>query len=366
MLIGIDANEANVKNKLGIGQYAFNILLNLHKLDKKNKYIVYLKDQPRSDLPKPKLNWQYKVFGPSKLWTRLALPLNLFLSSPKPDIFLSLGHYTPCISPCPTIPFIMDLGYLKYPDQFTGKDLYQLTNWTRQSIKKAPIVFTISQFSKQEIEHTYNIRPDIIVVAPPASDPLKTTPAQDKQVLQKYAITKPYFLYLGTLKPNKNIPFLLNSFSQFLKIKPDYQLVIAGKKGWLFDDIFSTVKKLKIDKQVIFTDFFEETEKWSLYKQAQALIIPSLYEGFGMPALEAMSVGTPAIGSNLASIPEVIGKAGILIDPTKVDDLVNAMQKISQSKIRQKLSKLNLSQAKNFSWQSSAQIIIRSIEKLLN
>ena len=370
MLIAVDANEANVKNRLGIGQYAFNILESLHKLDHKNNYTIYLKDQPLLDLPKPSSTWQYKVIGPQKLWTKLSLPLHLFLNSPKPDIFLSLGHYSPSFSPSPAVPFIMDLGYLKYPDQFTSKDLYQLTNWTKTSIKKAKIIFTISQFSQKEIIKTYQIDPKKIFVAPPASDPLKTTPNQDQKVLAKFKIKTPYFLYLGTLKPSKNIPFLLKSFSLFLKnhstIELKYQLVIAGKKGWLFDDIFSTVKKLNLEDKVIFTDFFGEREKWSLYKKAQALLIPSLYEGFGMPALEAMSVGTPVIGSNLTSIPEVVGNAGILINPTKTSDLVAAMLKITNPKTHQKLSKLSLSQSKNFSWSKSAQIVIDTVEKLLN
>ncbi len=365
MIIGIDANEANVTNRVGIGQWSYHILTNIYKLESKNSYFIYLKNQPLSDLPKPKSNWQYKVIGPEKLWTKIALPLNLFLTSPKPDIFISLSHYSPPISPCPTIPSIMDLGYLKYPNQFTKKDLYQLTNWTQKSISKANKIITISKFSQEELQKKYQINPSKIIIAPPASDPLETSSKTDQQILSKYNIKRPYFLYLGTLKPSKNIPFLLNAFSIFLKHQsskaPEYQLVIAGKKGWLFDDIFATVKKLKLEKNVVFTDYFQDSYKWSFYKQATALVIPSLYEGFGMPALEAMSVGTPVIGSNVTSIPEVIDNAGILIDPTNTKELVKALTKISKPAIRQSLSKLSLIQSKKYSWIKSAQNIIDAL-----
>ena len=365
MIIGIDANEANVTNRVGIGQWAFNILVSIYQQDKTNQYIIYLKNSPLSDLPQTTANWQYKVIGPQKLWTKIALPLNLFLSFPRPNYFISLSHYSPLFSPCPTIPSIMDLGYLKYPEQFTKKDLYQLTNWTKQSILKAKYIITISQFSQQEIINTYKVKANKIIIAPPASNPIKTDLKTDQQVLSKYNIKKPYFLYLGTLKPSKNIPFLLNAFSKFLKNYstkvPKYQLVVAGKKGWLFDNIFTTVKKLNLEKNIVFTDYFEDNHKWSFYKQATALVIPSLYEGFGMPALEAMSVGTPVIGSNITSIPEVVGNAGILVDPTNSLDLVKALAKITKPAIRQSLSKLSLIQVQKYSWAISAQNIIDSL-----
>jgi len=366
MIIGIDANEANQKNRVGIGQYAFHILTNIEKLDKKNKYIIYLKNKPKKDLPKQRSNWSYKIIGPSKLWTRLALPLSLYLSKSKPDVFLSLSHYSPLFSPCPTIPSIMDLGYLNYPHQFTKKDLHQLTGWTTQSIKKASHIITISEFTKNEIVKTYKIDPTKITIAPPAANPPQKI-IDPQKTLSKFKITSPYFLYLGTLKPNKNIPFLIKAFATFLKHQstrvPEYQLVIAGKKGWLFDDIFSTVKKLKIENKVIFTDFVSESEKWPLYHTARAVVIPSLYEGFGMPALEALTCGTPVIASNTTSLPEVIGDSGILINPHEQTQLITALKQMTDPKTRKKISDKSLTRSKQFSWQKSAQTIIDLFQK---
>ena len=125
MIIGIDGNEANVTNRVGVGQYAFHSLLALYDLDQTNQYHIYLKNPPLTDLPPQRKNWQYHVFGPSFLWTKIALPLHLYLDQIKLDLFYSPSHYSPMFSPFPTVPTIHDLGYLQFPQQFTKKDFYQ-------------------------------------------------------------------------------------------------------------------------------------------------------------------------------------------------------------------------------------------------
>ena len=355
MIIGIDANEANVKNRVGSGEYAFQVLKHLHRLDKKNQYIVYLKKPPLPDLPPANKNWQYRIFGPQKLWTRLALPLHLYIAKPQPDILYTPGHYTPPFCPCPTIPTIHDLGYLKYPHQFTKKDYHQLKSWTTQSIKKAGHIFTVSHFSQKEIQKIYHVPTDKITIAPNGvGDPPKNLPPP--------AIHHPYFLYLGTLKPNKNIPFLIKSFHQFTKIHPNYKLVITGKKGWLFDQIFALVKTLKLEKQVILTGFVTDSQKWSLYKNATALVIPSLYEGFGRPAIEAMKVDCPVIASHIPPLKEIVAKAGLFIDPKNQKTLISAMNQILQPTVRKKLIQLGHTQTKKYTWNDTARTIIATLE----
>ncbi len=371
MIIGIDGNEANVKNRLGSGQYAFQMIKHLYKSGADNQYIVYLKEPPLKHLPRPKKNFHYLVFGPKKLWTRLALPLRLYTKKPKLDIFYSPGHYTPSFSPYPTLPTIHDIGYLDSPKQFSQKDYQQLKTWTAQSIKKSPHILTSSQFTKTEIQRIYQIPSNkITLVVNGVEKPPKITPKQSQAILQKLTIENPikkdFFLCLGTLKPNKNIPFLIKAFSQFVKKNPGYQLVIAGKKGWLFEDIFSLVKSLKLEKQVIFTGFVTDNQKWSLYQNATALIIPSLYEGFGRPTIEAMKVKCPVIASHIPSLKEVVGQAGLFIDPNNINSLVNAINQIIQPKTRNRLIKLGLVQSKKYNWQKSAKILINTLHQNLS
>ena len=370
MIVGVDGNEANITNKVGVGQYAFKLLWQLFQLNTKNQYIIYLKNPPQTNLPPESKNWHYRVFGPQKLWTKFALPLHLFTKNDHLDLFFSPSHYSPYFCPCPTIPTIHDIGYLQFKNQFTKKDFYQLKNWTIQSIKKAKHIITVSQFSKDEIIKTYQVDPQIISIAyngvetPPKIDPI----AQNK-ILSKYSLkNKNYFLYLGTLKPNKNISFLVKSFSLLLKTKNltnrSIKLVIAGKKGWLFDEIFETVKKEGIEKSVVFTDFVTEDQKWTLYQNAIASVLPSSYEGFGIPAIESMKVGTPVIVSNIPPFKEVVQNTGLFIDPKNELDLCQKMVEILDPQTQQIYSKLGKIQADKFSWESTAKSVLSVFKKI--
>jgi len=191
MFIGIDGNEANITTRVGVGQYAFHILTNLSKLDKSNIYHVYLKSPPLPDMPPESSNWIYHVFGPSKYWTRFALPLKLFFQKIKLDLFFSPSHYSP--RPCliPTVPTIHDIGYLHSLDQFKKKDIYQLVNWTKDSLQQAKHIIAVSQFTKQELIKTYQINPLKISVAHNGVN-LKN-PKANKSVLKKFKITSHYF-----------------------------------------------------------------------------------------------------------------------------------------------------------------------------
>lgn len=364
MLIGIDGNEANIKDRVGIGQYAYNLLTHIYKLDKKNNYIIYLKNPPLSDLPKPSKKWQYKIFGPKKLWTKFALPIKLYTQTKPLDLFFSPSHYLPHFSPCPTVCSIMDLGFLKYSDQFTKKDLYQLTNWTRHSIKKAHHIITISKFTKNQIIKLYNTIPNKITIAYPGiSIPPKVNKLNSLESFKNLKLEiRNYFLYLGTLKPSKNISFLIKSFAKFLQCNPELiekHLVIAGKKGWFFQNIFSLVKKLNLQNKVIFTDYITEKEKWILLKNTKTLIIPSLYEGFGIPAIEAQKLGTPVLSSNIPVLKEILHNSALFFNPKKQDQLVNAMQQIHNPKIHKKYSKLGLKNSKPFNWNQTSQQILQ-------
>lgn len=374
MLIGIDGNEANISNRVGVGQYAFNVLTKLAQIDKKNQYIIYLKDQPLPDLPKSNSNWQYRIFGPKKLWTRFALPIHLYTEKTPLDLFFSPSHYSPLFCPCPTIPTIHDLGYLKFQSQFTKKDLYQLINWSAQSIKKAKHIITVSQFSKDEIIKTYSIDPQKISIAyNGVGTPPKIDQTNQQKILSSYDLTSNnYFLYLGTLKPNKNIPFLIKSFALFLRLaspadgSKNYdltpKLVIAGKKGWLFEEIFQTVKKEGIEDKIVFTDFVDNNQKWTLYQNAIASVLPSTYEGFGIPAIESMKISTPVIVSTIPPFQEVVKDSGLFIDPTNQSELVEKMTQILDPKIRQKYSVLGKTQADKFTWTSTAKSIMNVFE----
>jgi len=369
MIIGIDGNEANLKNRVGVGQFAYHILWALHRLDHHNQYYIYLKEKALKDLPPHHKNWHYIQIGPKAFWTKIALPLHLLNTNIKLDYFYSLSHYSPSPSSVPTIPTIHDIGYLQYPAQFTKKDLYQLVNWTKKSLSQARHVVAVSQFTKNELINTYHLNPDkISIVYNGTNKPLPISKNISQKTLQKFKITSPYFLAVGTLKPNKNYPFLIQAFSSFLKLPSskglNYQLVIAGKKGWLYDDIAKIITDNNLQTQVIFTDYITETEKWALYKNATALVIPSTYEGFGIPAIESQKSHTPVIAANIPALKEVLESSALFIDPYKIKTLEKAMVKILDENYRNTLIKLGDAQSKKFTWTNSARQLISLFSKL--
>lgn len=367
MMIGIDANEANIQNRVGSNEYAFQILQWIWKLQsaswrtktpklQKFKFKIYLKSPPLADLPKSTGWWQYQILKPKFLWTQWRLPLELMLNRGKLDVFFTPGHYAPRFCPTSLVMSIMDLAFLRFPRQFRKRDLYQLINWTKRSVQQADHILTISEFSKKEIIHSYNYPANKITVTYPG---VKKLNAQNVKILEKYKIERnKYFLYIGTLQPRKNLIRLIKAFNILISQYPGNRLVIVGKKGWLYEEIFDQVKKLGLEDKVVFTGFVEEKEKQALLSQALALALPSLYEGFGLPVLEAMAVGCPVIVSHNSSLVEIVGEAGLYIDnPLSVPLIQKAMVKMVKldSKQRQKLIKLGFQQIKKFSWLKAAE-----------
>jgi len=368
MIIGIDGNEANQESRVGIGQFAFNVIKEIERIDKKNEYIVYLKQTPLPDLPLERPSFKYKVFGPGKLWTQIALPIKLFTQKENIDLFFSPSHYSPRFSPVPTIISIMDLWHHRHPEQFAKKDLYQLTRWEKYSVKKAVHIITISEFSKSEIIKIYNYPEEKITVAYPGYEKcqMSNVKCQMDKIEEKYKINGEYLLYLGTLQPKKNLLHLIEAFNILISLYPNITLVLAGKKGWLYEEIFEKVKNLNLEKRVIFTDFIEERDKPYLISGAKCFVLPSFYEGFGIPVLEALSLGVPVAISNTSSLPEVGGKAAFYFNPEKpyeIAETLASVLKLSSSEL-EKVKIEGKKQAEKFSWEKCARKILETFGKL--
>jgi len=374
MFIGVDGNEANVKNRVGSNQYAFELLKSIHKLDKAHQWLVYLRDRPLSDMPQEKENWSYRIIGPRKFWTRFRLPFDLFFHQPRPDLFFSPGHYSPWFLPMPLVVSIMDLGYLRFPKQFTKSIFFQLKYWSKASIKKATHLLAISQATKNDIIRYYQIDPGKVTVTYPGYDekefdPKKVKDEEIKKVREKYRINKNYILFLSTLKPNKNIEGLLEAFVILRKNpqikKQKLQLVIAGRKGWLFESIFVKVKELNLKKEVVFTDFIPEEMVPALIKGARVFVFPSFWEGFGIPVLEAMALGTPVVVSSAGSLPEIVAQAGLVINPHKPEKIAGAMERILLSdQLFEELQTEGFKRVKKFNWEKCAQATIRVLNQV--
>lgn len=379
--IWIDGYEANVPQRLGSGQVAYEVIKSLASIDKKNDYTVLVPTAPKADMPKERDGFKYKILKPNKLWTRIALPFALFKTRKRPDVIFTPTHYIPRFSPVKRVVTVFDLSYIHYPQMFTKRDLWQLSNWTKFSIQNSDHIITISQASKKDILKTYlpknssaeqkKLFKDKITVAYPGFDsnlfkPIKDTEKIEK-VKKKYGIEGNYVIYTGTIQPRKNLIRLIDAFARV----PNLKLVIVGKtkgegrQGWMFEDILKRPKELGIEDKVIFTGFAPSEDLPYLVNGAVAFILPSLYEGFGIPVVEAMACGTPVIVSNVSSLPEIVGKAGLLIDPKSTDQIEQAIRTINaDKKLRIKLSKLALEQSKKFSWKKFSKEVIKVLESV--
>ena len=184
---------------------------------------------------------------------------------------------------------------------------------------------------------------------------------------KKHDITFPFILYLGTLEPRKNLKSLILAYNEIKKKFPEYKLIIGGAKGWGYKNIFQIIDNLGIDKDIIFTGYIPEKDLPSLYNSAELFVYPSFYEGFGLPPLEAMACGTPVITSNTSSLPEVVGNAGIMVDPNNVNQLADAMYKVlTDDNLRRDMIKKGLKRAKMFSWKKTAKETLKVYEEVYN
>lgn len=227
-------------------------------------------------------------------------------------------------------------------------------------------IITVSEFSKKELIELYKINPnkiDVIYEGVPEME--KTDEIFDQKILNKFKINKPYFFYIGNWRPRKNLPGLIKAFKLFKEKGFDDLLVIGGKKDKRFLDLEKEVKENQLEKKVILTDTLSIKEVSALYKKANALVSPSFYEGFGLPLLEAQSLGIPVLTSNISSLPEVAGEAALYVNPYNIKEIANGMERIVfDKKLREDLIKKGFENIKRFSWEKSAQQLLNLFHSL--
>ena len=381
MLIGVDGNEANVKNRVGSGQYTYELLKQFAR-SKNHQFEIYLKSKPEKDLPKTTKNFKYKVFGPKKFWTQFALPLKLTFGK-KPNVFFSPAHYGPRFTAVPYVVTIHDLSYIHFPQLFKKNDLYQLNNWSKYSIEKSARIIVPSASTKSDVVKNYQIEESKITVTYEGYDKSRFKPQSGSVVEKaklKYKIKGDYIIAVGTLQPRKNLERLIEAFASIVNSsqltvntyknsvnrEPSTQnlkLVIVGKLGWLYGPIFAKVKALGIQKNVVFTDFVPDADLPALVSGAKLYINPSLWEGFGIPVIEAQACGVPVVVSNTSSLPEIVGDTGILIDPEKVESIAEGIEKVlSSHKTNFDLVKKGLENSRRFSWETCASETLKVLE----
>lgn len=361
MLIGIDASRAVTSQRTGTEAYAYFLIQALLPLavGRRHQIRLYFNRPPLENITTMAGIEQVMIPFP-RLWTHIRLAWELQRRSP--DIFFTPAHVIPFTFGGPSVATVHDLGYHHFPEAHPKSQLTYLRWSTRHNSRRSYRIVADSQTTKDDLIWFEGIDPAKIDVIYPGIDPdLRpvTDKARLKAVQQKYGITSPYLLTIGTLQPRKNLVRLIQAYA--ISNLP-HQLVLAGKKGWLAQPILN---EIQLHSSPILTlGFIDDDDKATLISGATALVFPSLYEGFGFPALEAQACGTPLLCADSSSLPEIVGDGAVLVDPKDTAALSTGIVQIATDNgLRQKLVKKGFANVKQFTWERTAAQVLETLEK---
>lgn len=354
MRIGLDCRVLKDTEPTGVAKYTFNLIKNILELDRTNEYVLFFDDSGLggewvSRLAGGQPSNYRAVFGPGvripfwanhKIWAQIIDQENL-------DLVHFPAGGVPMFLKTPYTVTVHDLAIYRHPEWFSWQPLGFW--WTKRAWFKAARLIAVSQFTRGELIKLTGIQPSKIEVIyegvvenSPSSVPLSVP-----------AIEGDYAIFVGTLEPRKNVNNLLAAFDRLTQFAPGAKLVIAGKPGWMSTDTLEWLQSK--DSSIIYLGYISDSDKYHLLRSAKFLVYPSLYEGFGLPILEAMAAGIPVITGNNSSLVEISGEAATLVDPANVSELSQAMLTLfNDAPSREDLIKKGRIQAAQFSWTKSA------------
>lgn len=359
--IAIDASRTTVKQITGTEYYALELIRHLIRLNDQrenpHQLLLYFRDQPAENLFTPSRFVQQHVIPFSRMWTHLRFAAALLLE--RPDVTFVPAHTLPFLFPGRAVVTVHDLGFNYFPDAHPTRQRLYLDLTTRYSAWRATLVLADSKATAADLTHFYKTPTEKIRIVYPGVDP---PPAGVMAaVRRKYDLPEDYFLFIGSLHPRKNLPRLIEAYSRWKAAHPQDEtgLVLAGGKAWLYDDSWTDGVK-----GIVTPGYIDEEDKGALYAGARALIFPSLYEGFGFPVVEAMHAGTPVIASGTSSLPELVGRGGLLIDPLDVNSILVAMDLLTWNRdLHWTIRSRAYAQVAKFSWFKAAEQVMTVLEE---
>ena len=371
MNIGLYVEHLHGK-KTGVGQYGFNVIRNLSRLDPENHYYLFT-PSPLDHADTQKLaEYQnikicdYNVFA--RLISNDILLIPLWLQFYLPflckriglDVYLHTGSIWPLLLfrlAKRQVVFIHDVIPLLFPEYHLKHTYYYYRLSRTLNVRHYDRIIVNSETTKKDLMAHFRVPEERIFTSLLGKDErfMKSEdPARNNGIRDKYGLPESYILFVGTLEPRKNITRLLSAYARS-KARVGLKLVIAGKTGWLYEEVFETVARLNLRERVIFTGFVDDDDLPSIYSMARVFVFPSLYEGFGLPVLEAMACGVPVITSDVSSMVEVAGEAAVLVDPLNVESLAENIDEVALNDATyDRLCRASASQAEKFTWEKTA------------
>ena len=374
MHIGIDAHAIGARQG-GNETYIANLIKSLAEIDGDNLYTIYLADaaaaQWRENFTTRYKNFSVRLLPPPTPLVRVPVYLTYELFRRPVDV-LHVQYTAPPFCRVPVVVTIHDLAFERMPETFTRRGSFQLKLTVRRTAKKAARIATVSEYSRQDLLDIYKLPPEKVVVTyngvESSFTPQPSVPNEAEAVRKRFGVSRDFLLAVGSLQPRKNLVRLIRAYARLRSEREDFrpQLVIVGRKLWLASEIFDEVKRQRWADDVILTGYVADEDLPALYRAARAFVYPSLFEGFGLPPLEAMASGTPVVTSDVSSIPEITGDAALLIDPNDERALANALIEIvNNDRLRAELREKGIAQAKKFTWRDAAEKTLRLYRRLI-
>jgi glycosyltransferase involved in cell wall biosynthesis len=370
MRIGFDATAA-ARQGGGIGRYARELLRALAAADPENTYRIFVASPRPIPFPLPPLPARASLFQLplhdrwlARLWHRARLPIPIELALGPLDLYHSPDFTLPPTLPgTPALLTVHDLSFVRDPDSAAPSQRRYLEAVVPRSVGRASRILVDSEATRADVIELYRLPPDKVTVLyggvdeslQPISDPATLSAVRARYGLGHF----PFILSVGTLQPRKNYVRLVQAFGQLAPSVPGLLLVIGGGKGWLYDSIFAEVNRLGLEGRVCYPGYVADGDLPALYSAAQVFAYPSLYEGFGLPVLEAMACGTPVVTSTASCLPEVAGGAALLVEPRDVDGLAAALRRpLEDDGLRQSLIAKGRVRARQFTWTKAARQLL--------
>lgn len=302
------------------------------------------------------------------LWEQMIQPFSI--AKLKPDLYHSMAFISPLVCPAPSLVTIHDLSFIRFPGALSTARRAYLKAFTKRSCQQARRIIAVSQSTKRDLVDLLNISPDKISVTPPGVLPRfkPMEPGQIAEFRAKRHLPARFILHLGTLEPRKNLPMLLRAYAALPRdLRHEVHLVLAGGKGWQYDEIFHIIEQFKLTDTVHLPGYVADEELPLWYNAAEVFVYPSIFEGWGLPINEAMASGTPVMASNVSSMPEAVGDAGWLLSPSDELAWTAALTRIlSDDTAQSALREAGLARAATFSWHKTAQRTLEAYQEALN
>lgn len=376
MRIGIDYTAA-VRQGAGVGRFVRSLVNALIELDSVNTYTLFFGAEARHSPPPVLPKASNAVARPlwlseralNILWYKLGIPLPVDVMTGPSDVFHFPDFVLPPVRRGASVVTVHDLSFLLVPECADDRLRAHLERVVPSSVREADFVTADSENTRNELTTLLDVPSDRIEVVYGGVDE-RFRPVTDESmreaVRRKYGLFFPYILYVGTIEPRKNLGRLLQAYTRLRQHRRlRHRLVIAGGLGWLFQDVLREIDELTAEHEVVFLGRVPDEDLPGLYSLSDLFVFPSLYEGFGLPPLEAMACGTPVVCSNTSSLPEVVGDTGVLVPPEDVEAIADAIgQLLSDPDRRADLGRRALERAQRFTWEQSARRILDIYRRL--